>query len=124
MPVSATIVTVVQHRGELLATTSIEDYREIVGWHSSSCLPAIVLVFMRYAGLPTIGVTRLTAVRATTYILATIEVLATFSRTHMVCLAAGLVCTVNPGLLQKSQELHGGSAGRRNLISTRIQLFP
>ncbi len=92
-----TIVTVVQHRGELLATTSIEDYRGFLGAHTFvATLPTIVLVFMRYAGLPTIGVTRLTAVRATTYILSAIVVLATFSRTHMVCLAAGLVCTVNP----------------------------
>jgi hypothetical protein len=93
----STIVTVVQNRGELLASTSIEDYRGFVGGHTFvATLPTIVLVFMRYAGLPTIGVTRLTAVRATIYILSTIEVLATFSRTHMLCLAAGLVCTVNP----------------------------
>ncbi len=92
-----TIVTVVQHRGELLASPVSKTIGS--SWapaHLLLTLPTIVLVFMRYAGLPTIGVTRLTAVRATTYILATIEVLATFSRTHMVCLAAGLVCTVNP----------------------------
>ena len=59
-------------------------------------LPAVLLVLMRHVGLPTIGVTRLTMVRATTYILSTIAVLSLFSRTHMVCLAAGLVCTVNP----------------------------
>jgi hypothetical protein len=91
------IVTVVQNRGELLATTSIDDYREFVGSHTFvATLPTIVLVLMRYAGLPTIGVTRLTAVRATTYVLSTLVVLSTFSRTHMLCLAAGLVCTVNP----------------------------
>ena len=92
-----TIVTVVQHRGELLASTSIEDYRQFLGAHTVVlALPAVVLVLMRHVGLPTIGVTRLTMVRATIYILSIIAVLSLFSRTHMVCLAAGLVCTVNP----------------------------
>ena len=38
-------------------------------------LPTVLLALMRHVGLPTIGVTRLTAVRATTYILSTIAVL-------------------------------------------------
>jgi hypothetical protein len=93
----STIFTVVQHRGELLASTSIEDYRRITGGGTFVlALPAVLLALMRHVGLPRIGVTRLTMVRATIYILSIIAVLSLFSRTHMVCLAAGLVCTVNP----------------------------
>ena len=92
-----TIVGVVSNREQLLATTTVEDYRHIAGLGTFVlALPTVVLVLMRHVGLPTIGVTRLTMVRATTYILSTIAVLSIFSRTHMVCLAAGLVCTVNP----------------------------
>jgi hypothetical protein len=92
-----TIVGVVSNREQLLATTTVEDYRRIAGVGTFVlALPAVLLVLMRHVGLPTIGVTRLTMVRATIYILAMIAVLSLFSRTHMVCLAAGLVCTVNP----------------------------
>ncbi len=94
-----TIVGVVSNREQLLATATVEDYRHIAGLGTFVlALPTVVLSLMRNAGLPTIGVTRLTMVRATTYILSAIAVLSTFSRTHMVCLAAGLVCTVNPRL--------------------------
>jgi O-Antigen ligase len=94
-----TIVGVVSNREQLLATTTVEDYRHIAGLGTFVlALPTVVLALMRNVGLPTIGVTRLTMVRATTYILSAIAVLSTFSRTHMVCLAAGLVCTVNPRL--------------------------
>jgi O-antigen ligase len=92
-----TIVGVVSNREQLLATTSVEDYRHIAGLGTSVLtIPIVLLALMTHVGLPTIGVTRLTMVRATTYILSAIAVLSTFSRTHMVCLAAGLVCTVNP----------------------------
>ena len=92
-----TIVGVVSNREQLLATTTVEDYRQIAGLGTFVLtLPTVLLVLMRHVGLPTIGVTRLTMVRATTYILSAIAVLSIFSRTHMVCLAAGLVCTVNP----------------------------
>jgi hypothetical protein len=91
-----TIVGVVSNRDQLLATTTVEDYRHIAGLGTFVLtLPAVLLVFMRHAGLPTIGVTRLTMVRAATYILSTIAVLSLFSRTSMVCMAAGLICTVN-----------------------------
>lgn len=94
-----TIVGVVSNREQLLATTTVEDYRHIAGLGTFVlALPTVVLALMRNVGLPTIGVTRLTMVRAATYILSAIAVLSTFSRTHMVCLAAGLVCTVNPRL--------------------------
>jgi hypothetical protein len=92
-----TIVGVVSNREQLLATTTVEDYRHIAGLGTLLfVIPTVVLVFMRHVGLPTTGVTRLTMVRATTYILSTMAVLSTFSRTTMICLAAGLVCTVNP----------------------------
>jgi hypothetical protein len=92
-----TIVGVVSNREQLLATTKVEDYRHITGLGTLLfVIPTVVLFLMRHLGLPTTGVTRLTMVRATTYILSTIAVLSTFSRTTIVCLAAGLVCTVNP----------------------------
>ena len=94
-----TIVGVVANREQLLATTTVESYRLIAGAGTFLLvLPAVLLALMRHVGLPTTGVTRLTAVRATTYILSAVAVLSTFSRTTMVCLAAGLVCTVNPRL--------------------------
>jgi hypothetical protein len=92
-----TIVGVVANREQLLATTSVESYRRIAGLGTFLLvLPTVLLVFMRHVGLPTTGVARLTVVRATTYILSAVAVLSTFSRTSMVCLAVGLVCTVNP----------------------------
>jgi O-Antigen ligase len=97
-----TIVGVVSNRQQLLATTTVEDYRHIAGLGTLLfIIPTVVLVFMRHAGLPTTGVTRPTMIRATTYILSTMAVLSTFSRTTMVCLAAGLVCTVNPRFTPK-----------------------
>jgi O-Antigen ligase len=93
----ATIAGVVLNREQLLSTTTVESYRQIAGLGTFVLiLPTVLLALMRYAGLSTTGVTRLTAVRATTYILSAVAVLSTFSRTSMVCLAAGLVCTVNP----------------------------
>ena len=92
-----TIVGVVANREQLLATITVESYRRIAGLGTFLfVIPTVVLFLMRHVGLPTTGVTRLTMVRATTYILSIIAVLSTFSRTTMVCLAAGLVCTVNP----------------------------
>jgi hypothetical protein len=92
-----TIVGVVSNREQLLATATVEDYRHITGLGTLLfVVPTVLLVLMRHVGLQTTGVARLTMVRATTYILSTIAVLSTFSRTTMVCLAAGLVCTVNP----------------------------
>jgi hypothetical protein len=92
-----TIIGVVANREQLLATTTVESYRRIAGLGTFVLvLPTVLLALMRHAGLPTTGVTRLTMVRATAYILSTIAVLSLFSRTSMVCLAAGLVCTVNP----------------------------
>ena|SRR5579859_1570834 len=91
------IIGVVLNRQQLLATTTIEDYRQIAGLGTFVLtLPTVLLVFMRHVGLPTPGITRLTIVRVTTYILSAMAVLSLFSRTHIVCLAAGLVCTVNP----------------------------
>ena len=93
------ITDIVSNRGQLLATASVEGYREFIGVHTFVVtLPTIVLAFMRRVRLPTIGVTRLTAVRATIYILSAVVVISTFSRTHMLCLAAGLVCIANPTL--------------------------
>ena len=98
----ATIVGVVVNRDRLLATTTVENYRQIAGLGTLLfVIPTVLLVFMRHAGLPTTGVTRMKIVRATTYILATMAALSTFSRTTMVCLAAGLVCTVNPRFTPK-----------------------
>ena len=95
----AIIVDVVANRGKLLATGSVEDYRNLLAAHTFVVtLPTIMLVLMRHVGLPTTGLTRLTAVRVTTYILSIVAVLSTFSRTHMLCLAAGLLCSVNPRL--------------------------
>lgn len=92
-----TIVGVVLNRDQLLATTSVESYRRIAGLGTFVlALPTVLLAFMRYAGLPATGITRLKMVRAAVYILSTVAVLSLFSRTHIVCLAAGLVCTVNP----------------------------
>jgi O-Antigen ligase len=92
-----TIVGVVSNREQLLATTTVENYRRIAGIGTFVLLlPTVLLVLMRHVGLPTTGVTRPTMVRASTYILSAIAVLSLFSRTSMVCLAAGLVCTVNP----------------------------
>jgi hypothetical protein len=97
-----TIVGVVSNREQLLATTTVEDYRHISGLGTLLfVIPTVVLVFMRHVNLPATGITRPTMVRATTYILSTIAVLSTFSRTTMVCLAAGLVCTVNPRFTPK-----------------------
>ena len=93
----ATIAEVVANRDQLLATTTVESYREIAGFGSFLfVVPTVLLALMKHVGLPTTGVTRLTAVRATTYILSALAVLSLFSRTHMACLAAGLVCTFNP----------------------------
>jgi O-Antigen ligase len=92
----ATIAGVVLGREQLLSTTTVESYRQIAGLGTFVLtLPTVLLALMRYFGLPMTGVTRLTAVRATTYILSAVAVLSIFSRTSMVCLAAGLICTVN-----------------------------
>lgn len=92
-----TIVGVVLNREQLLATDTIQDYRQIAGLGTFVlALPTVLLALMRHVGLPTTGVTRSTMVRAATYVLSTIAVLSLFSRTQMVCLAAGLVCTVKP----------------------------
>jgi O-antigen ligase len=92
-----TIVGVVLNREQLLATASVENYRHIAGLGTFVlALPAVLLALMRHVGLPTIGITRPKMVRATIYILSTMAVLSLFSRTHIICLAAGLVCTVNP----------------------------
>jgi hypothetical protein len=92
----ATIVAVVANREQLLSTTTVESYRQIAGLGTFVLtLPAVLLILMRHVGLPTIGITRLTMVRASAYILSAIAVLSLFSRTHIVCLAAGLICTVN-----------------------------
>jgi hypothetical protein len=91
------IVGIVSNRDLLLASSSVEEYREFLGIHTFvPLLPTIVLVFMRKVGLPTVGVARMTAVRAATYTLSAMVVILTFSRTHMFCLAAGLVWIVNP----------------------------
>jgi hypothetical protein len=92
----ATIVGVVLNREQLLSTTTVENYRELAGLGTFVLtLPTVLLALMRYVGVPTIGVARRTAVRAVAYTLSALAVLSLFSRTHMVCLAAGLVCTVN-----------------------------
>ena len=93
----ATIAGVVSNRQQLLATTSVDAYRQIAGLGTFLLvLPTVVLALMRHVGLGTIGLTRPTIVRATTYILSIMAVLSLFSRTHMACLGAGLVCTINP----------------------------
>jgi hypothetical protein len=93
----ATIARVVSDRQQLLATTSVDDYRQIAGLGTFLLvLPTVVLLLMRHVGLGTIGPTRLLVVRVGTYVLSIMAVLATFSRTQMACLAAGVVCTVNP----------------------------
>ena len=105
-----TIVGVVANRDKLLATTTIEDYRHIAGLGTFLLvIPTVTLVLMKHVGLPTIGATRLAIVRATTYILSATAVLFTFSRTQMVCLAAGLVCTVNPKLTPSRIRNYAGS---------------
>jgi O-Antigen ligase len=98
----ATIVGVVVNRDQLLATSTVEDYRHIAGLGTLLfVIPTVVVALMKRVGLPTTGVTRLPMARAVTYILSTIAVLSTFSRTTMACLAAGLVCTVNPRFTPK-----------------------
>ena len=78
----ATIAGVVANRDQLLATTTVENYRQIAGLGTFLfVVPTVLLALMRHVGLPTTGVTRLTAVRATTYILSAIAVLSLFSRT-------------------------------------------
>jgi hypothetical protein len=105
-----TIVGVVENRDRLLATTTVEDYRHIAGLGTFLLiLPTITLALMRHVGLPTIGVTRLAIVRAATYFLSGIAVLSTFSRTQMVCMAAGLVCTINPRLTPSRVRNYTGS---------------
>ena len=93
----ATIAVVISKRQELLATTSVDAYRQIAGLGTFLLvLPTVVLALMRHVGLGKIGLTRLMVVRIGTYALSIIAVLSVFSRTQMACLAGGLVCTVNP----------------------------
>jgi O-Antigen ligase len=120
-----TMVGVVANREQLLATTTVENYRRIAGVGTFLLvLPTVLLALMRHVGLPTTGITRLTAVRATTYILSAIAVLSIFSRTSMVCLAACLVCTVNlrftPRRVRNYAAILLGAAVLLGLASSRF----
>ena len=121
-----TIVGVVSNREQLLATTTVEDYRQIAGLGTFVlALPTVLLALMRHVGLPTTGVTRLTMVRATTYILSTIAVLSTiFQNPHGMPGRRPRLHCQSKVYAKKSQELHGVSPGRRSLIGTRVQHVP
>ena len=121
-----TIVTVVQHRGELLASTSIEDYRQHPGRPHICCyftddrarFHEICRFAHDWGNTPDSGKSN------HLYPVDHSGASHIFQDPHgMPGCRARLHCQ-SEVYSKKSQELHGGSAGRRNLIGTRVRLFP
>ena len=89
------IVNAVVHRNSLATASSVDAYREVTGTGTFiPMLPLILVLLLRRARLPTAGLERWKTVRVLFYVTSTIATLITFSRTHILMLTAGVLCTL------------------------------
>lgn len=89
------IVNAVIHRDSLATASSVDAYREVTGTGTFiPMLPLILVLLLRRAKLPAWGLERWKTMRVFFYITSTGAILITFSRTHILMLAAGALCTL------------------------------
>ena len=89
------VINAVVHRDSLATAASVDAYREVTGTGTFvPMLPLILVLLLRRARLPALGLERWKSMRVFFYVFSTAAILITFSRTHMLMLAAGALCTL------------------------------
>ena len=89
------LVNAAVHRNDLASASSVDAYREVTGTGTFiPMLPLILVLLLRRAQLPAGGLERWKTMRVFFYITSTAAILITFSRTHILMLAAGALCTL------------------------------
>lgn len=84
------------NRGALAAAATVDQYRAVTGGGTfGPMIPMILILMARRSQLPEYGVERWKWLRVLVYAVSAGAVLITFSRTHMVNLAVGVLCTMN-----------------------------
>lgn len=97
------------NRGELAAAATVDAYRAITGGGTfGPMIPMVLILMARKARLPEFGVERWQGLRWAVYAVSTGAVLITFSRTHMVTLAAGVICALNYKSVTRRLLFSGG----------------
>ncbi len=94
------VINAVVHRDSLATASSVDAYREVTGTGTFiPMLPLILVLLLRRARLPALSTQRWNLDRWKTmrvffYVSSTLAILITFSRTHILMLAAGGLCTL------------------------------
>ncbi len=105
------VINAVIHRDSLASASSVDAYREVTGTGTFiPMLPLILVLLLRRARLPAWGLERWKTMRIFFYTTSTIAILITFSRTHILMLAAGALCTLQWRSALR-RVLGGGSVG-------------
>jgi hypothetical protein len=90
------LVHAVFNRGDLAAAATVDAYRAVTGGGTFVPMAPLMLVLVaRRAGLPARGLERWKLVRVLVYVTGAGATLITLSRTHMVTLAGGILCTLH-----------------------------
>ncbi len=89
------VINAVIHRDSLANASSVDAYREVTGTGTFiPMLPLILVLLLRRSRLSAMGLERWKTMRVFFYVSSTIAILITFSRTHILMLAAGALCTL------------------------------
>ncbi len=120
------IVNAVVHRDSLAAASSVDAYREVTGTGTFvPMLPLILVLLLRRARLPAGGLNgglerwnleRWKTMRVFFYLTSTAAILITLSRTHILLLAAGVLCTLHLRSALR-RVLGGGGVGMLVLLA-------
>ncbi len=111
------LVNAAVHRDSLASASSVDAYREVTGTGTFiPMLPLIVVLLLRRAQLPAKGLERWKTLRAFFYLTSTAAILITFSRTHILMLAAGALCTLQPRAVIR-RMVGGGGMGLLVLLA-------
>lgn len=114
------VVNAVIHRDSLATASSVDAYREVTGTGTFiPMLPLILVLLLRRARLPAVGLERWKTMRVFFYVTSTAAILITFSRTHILMLAAGALCTLEPRSALR-RVLKGGGIGLAVMLALAV----
>lgn len=114
------LVNAALHRDSLASASSVDAYREVTGTGTFiPMLPLILVLLLRRARLPARGLERWKTMRVFFYVTSTGAILITFSRTHILMLAAGALCTLQPRAAVR-KVLQGGGVGLLVLFAALV----
>lgn len=105
------LLNAIVHRDSLSSASSVDAYREVTGTGTFvPMLPVILVLLLRRARLPARGLERWKPMRVFFYVASTGAILITLSRTHILLLAAGALCTLQFKAAVR-RVVHGGGIG-------------